>query len=79
MNAPDHSITSAEVAESPDVTVTDEASVKRAVKATMLGNAIEWFDFGVYAYLATTIGKVFFRGRKTLGLVADWIVWISMR
>nr|WP_271210105.1 MFS transporter [Rhodococcus wratislaviensis]GLK35116.1 MFS transporter [Rhodococcus wratislaviensis] len=60
MNAPDHSITSAEVAESPDVTVTDEASVKRAVKATMLGNAMEWFDFGVYAYLATTIGKVFF-------------------
>ena len=36
------------------------ASVKRAVKATMLGNAMEWFDFGVYAYLATTIGKVFF-------------------
>ena len=26
----------------------------------MLGNAMEWFDFGVYAYLATTIGKVFF-------------------
>ncbi|WP_072687856.1 MFS transporter [Rhodococcus marinonascens] len=60
MNAPDHSITSAELADSPDVTVTDQASVSRAVKATMLGNAMEWFDFGVYAYLATTIGKVFF-------------------
>ncbi|RVW05519.1 MFS transporter [Rhodococcus xishaensis] len=42
------------------VTVTDGAAVKRAVMATMLGNAMEWFDFGVYAYLATTIGQVFF-------------------
>ncbi|WP_419994370.1 MFS transporter [Streptomyces boninensis] len=42
------------------VTVTDEGTVKRAVRATMLGNAMEWFDFGVYAYLAVTIGKVFF-------------------
>ncbi|WP_419998250.1 glycine betaine/L-proline transporter ProP [Streptomyces boninensis] len=43
-----------------DVTVTPEPSVKRAVKATMLGNAMEWYDFGVYAYLAVIIGKVFF-------------------
>lgn len=60
MTAPENSISALEVAESPDVCVTDNASVKRAVKATMLGNAMEWFDFGVYAYLATTIGKVFF-------------------
>ncbi|MDV6269038.1 MFS transporter [Rhodococcus globerulus] len=60
MTTPENSISALEVAESPDVTVTDDASVKRAVKATMLGNAMEWFDFGVYAYLATTIGKVFF-------------------
>ncbi|NLE80517.1 MAG: MFS transporter, partial [Rhodococcus sp.] len=60
MNAPDRSITAEEIANSSEVTVTDEPAVKRAVKATMLGNAMEWFDFGVYAYLATTIGKVFF-------------------
>lgn len=60
MTTPEVSISALEVAESPDVTVTDDAAVKRAVKATMLGNAMEWFDFGVYAYLATTIGKVFF-------------------
>ena len=60
MTTPENSISALEVAESPDVCVTNNASVKRAVKATMLGNAMEWFDFGVYAYLATTIGKVFF-------------------
>ncbi|MGW6062261.1 glycine betaine/L-proline transporter ProP [Streptomyces sp. NPDC055189] len=43
-----------------DITVTEEAQVKRAVKATALGNAMEWYDFGVYAYLAVIIGKEFF-------------------
>jgi MFS transporter, MHS family, proline/betaine transporter len=43
-----------------DVTVTDERTVHRAVKAAALGNAMEWFDFGIYSYLADTIGDVFF-------------------
>ncbi|MFK4596047.1 glycine betaine/L-proline transporter ProP [Streptomyces pristinaespiralis] len=43
-----------------DITVTDEAAVRRAVKAASLGNAMEWFDFGIYSYLAVTIGHVFF-------------------
>ncbi|WP_407552809.1 MFS transporter [Streptomyces sp. Pv4-95] len=45
-----------------DITITDEKVVKRAVKAAALGNAMEWFDFGIYSYLAVTIGKVFFPG-----------------
>ncbi|WP_069811144.1 MFS transporter [Streptomyces sp. TP-A0874] len=45
-----------------DITVTDTHSVKRAVKAAALGNAMEWFDFGIYSYLAVTIGHVFFPG-----------------
>lgn len=43
-----------------DVIVVDAKAAKRTVFVTSLGNAIEWFDFGVYAYLAVTIGKVFF-------------------
>ncbi|MBZ4318551.1 MFS transporter [Streptomyces huiliensis] len=43
-----------------DITVTDERLVRRAVKAAALGNAMEWFDFGVYSYLAVVIGDVFF-------------------
>ncbi|UNO43639.1 glycine betaine/L-proline transporter ProP [Streptomyces sp. MST-110588] len=43
-----------------DVTVTDRPLVRRAVTAAALGNTMEWFDFGVYAYLAATMGKVFF-------------------
>ncbi|OON82602.1 glycine betaine/L-proline transporter ProP [Streptomyces tsukubensis] len=43
-----------------DITVADQKKVRRAVTAAALGNTMEWFDFGVYAYLAGTLGKVFF-------------------
>lgn len=43
-----------------DITVIDNDMLKRAVGAAALGNAMEWFDFGVYSYLAVIIGKVFF-------------------
>ncbi|MEW1796878.1 MULTISPECIES: glycine betaine/L-proline transporter ProP [Streptomyces] len=56
-----------------DVTVTDEAAVRRAVKAAALGNAMEWFDFGIYSYLALTIGRVFFpTGNDTTELLSSF-------
>ncbi|WP_437050130.1 MFS transporter [Streptomyces sp. enrichment culture] len=45
-----------------DVQVVERPLLKRAVGASALGNCMEWFDFGVYSYLAATIGKVFFPG-----------------
>lgn len=45
-----------------DITIVDTDTAKKAVVATALGNAMEWFDFGIYSYLAVTIGKVFFSG-----------------
>ncbi|MDR9086644.1 glycine betaine/L-proline transporter ProP [Burkholderia multivorans] len=43
-----------------DITIVDRAVLKRAVGAMAFGNAMEWFDFGVYSYIAVTLGKVFF-------------------
>ena len=43
-----------------DITVIDKAKVKKAVTAASLGNAMEWFDFGVYGFVAYALGKVFF-------------------
>lgn len=43
-----------------DINVVDSKVAKQTVLVTSLGNAMEWFDFGLYAYLAVTIGKVFF-------------------
>ncbi|MEU2854367.1 MFS transporter [Streptomyces syringium] len=55
-----------------DITVTDEKTVRRAVKAAALGNAMEWFDFGIYSYLAVTIGDVFFpSGNDTVRLLSS--------
>ncbi|WP_308016885.1 MFS transporter [Pseudonocardia sp. ICBG162] len=42
------------------VTVTEPATMRRAVAAAAVGNITEWFDFGVYGYLATTIEAEFF-------------------
>ncbi|MEU6478681.1 glycine betaine/L-proline transporter ProP [Streptomyces sp. NPDC047017] len=56
-----------------DITVTDESAVRRAVKAASLGNAMEWFDFGIYSYLAVTIGHVFFpSGNGTVQLLSSF-------
>src|SRR5579884_3456276 len=46
----------------PDVTITDEKTMRRAVAAAAIGNVTEWYDFGVYAYLVPTLTKVFFSG-----------------
>jgi MHS family proline/betaine transporter-like MFS transporter len=60
-------------AKTPGTTVTDPALVKRAVKAAALGNAMEWFDFGVYSYIAVTLGKVFFpSGNPTAQLLSTF-------
>ncbi|MDX2395533.1 glycine betaine/L-proline transporter ProP [Streptomyces sp. DK15] len=56
-----------------DITVTDDRAVKRAVKAASLGNAMEWFDFGIYSYLAVTLGQVFFpSGSGTTQLLSSF-------
>jgi MFS transporter, MHS family, proline/betaine transporter len=35
---------------------------RRAVSAAVIGNVLEWYDFGVYGFVAVIIGKNFFPG-----------------
>ncbi|HHY39743.1 MAG TPA: MHS family MFS transporter [Syntrophaceticus sp.] len=50
--------------------------LKRAVFAASIGNAIEWFDYASYGYLATVIASVFFPpGDRTLALLATFAVF----
>ncbi|MBA0049626.1 MFS transporter [Streptomyces sp. AJS327] len=60
-----------------DVTVTDEPTVRRATTAAAVGNAMEWFDFGIYSYLAVTIGKVFFPGDDGTQLLASFTAFAA--
>ncbi len=39
---------------------TEHRATRKAVTAAAIGNATEWYDFGVYSYLAVTIGLVFY-------------------
>jgi MFS transporter, MHS family, proline/betaine transporter len=39
---------------------TSPTTLRRAVAATGIGNFMEWFDFAVYGFVATSIGRVFF-------------------
>ncbi|UFU13268.1 MFS transporter [Curtobacterium sp. C1] len=42
-----------------DVTVVDKSMMRRAVSGMVVGNTMEWYDVGVYGYLAVTMGQVF--------------------
>ncbi|CAG8863352.1 Proline/betaine transporter [Pseudomonas fluorescens] len=43
-----------------DITIVDDAKMRKAITAAALGNAMEWFDFGVYGFVAYVLGQVFF-------------------
>jgi MHS family proline/betaine transporter-like MFS transporter len=45
-----------------DITIVDDVKMRKAITAAALGNAMEWFDFGVYGFVANVLGKVFFPG-----------------
>jgi MHS family proline/betaine transporter-like MFS transporter len=42
-----------------DVTIVDKSMMRRAVGGMVVGNTMEWYDVGVYGYLAVTMGRVF--------------------
>lgn len=44
----------------PPPPTVDSSTLKRAVIAGIIGHFVEWYDYGVYAYVATTLAVVFF-------------------
>ncbi|GAA1709570.1 glycine betaine/L-proline transporter ProP [Isoptericola hypogeus] len=42
-----------------DITVVDGAMLKKTIGGTAVGNLMEWYDVGIYGYLAVTMGAVF--------------------
>lgn len=61
-----------------DVILVERSTLNRAVGAAALGNAMEWFDFGVYGYLAITLGHVFFpTGNPAAQLIATFATFTA--
>src|SRR5215470_10395091 len=55
---------------------TTTAENRKAVVAGTIGNVLEWYDFGVYGYLATTMSQLFFPGEdKTISLLKAFAVF----
>ncbi len=50
-------------------TAVDKATLHRAIGASAMGNAVEWFDYGAYAYLTDHIAKSLFPSNT------DGILW----
>jgi len=44
----------------PAIEQVDPATLKKVIVAAAIGNFVEWFDFAVYGFLATTIAQQFF-------------------
>ena len=47
-----------------EIRVTDHVNMRRSIEGTAIGNFMEWYDFGVYGYIATTIAQVFYPGNS---------------
>ncbi|WP_460802027.1 MFS transporter [Microbacterium sp. GXF6406] len=45
-----------------DVLVVKKSRIRTAISGTVVGNFMEWFDFGIYGYLAITMAAVFTEG-----------------
>lgn len=48
--------------------------MRRSIAGTAIGNFMEWYDFGVYGFLATTIARVFYPtdSSSAAGLIATF-------
>jgi MFS transporter, MHS family, proline/betaine transporter len=54
----------------------EELSYQRAITAGVIGNVLEWYDFGVYGYLVPTISALFFpSGDPTVSLLLTFAVF----
>ncbi|MGZ4563882.1 MAG: MFS transporter, partial [Mycobacterium sp.] len=42
--------------------------MRQTIIGTAIGNFMEWYDFGVYGYIATTLAQVFYPGKSVSGV-----------
>ncbi len=51
------------------------SKITRVVIASIVGNVLEWFDFGVFAFLAPTIGNILSLLSACCGLRVSGRLW----
>ena len=51
-----------------------ESTVKRAIIAGIIGHFVEWYDYGIYAYVAVYLAQAFFNGSSLTPVFATFAV-----
>ena len=67
----------AHLTDSKDFSPEQKKHLRQAIMGSALGNAVEWFDYAVYGYLAVYMSQVFFggdQGGKGLGLFYTFVI-----
>ncbi|WP_291279533.1 MFS transporter [Galactobacter sp.] len=68
--------------DSEEITRVPKSVLHKAIAASAMGNAVEWFDYGVYAIASTYIAHNFFPGdadKATLAVMATFAVSFLVR
>jgi MFS transporter, MHS family, proline/betaine transporter len=61
-----------------DVTPPDASTLRRVIAGASIGNAVEWFDFAIYGFLATYIAAHFFpAGNDTAALLNTFAIFAA--
>jgi MHS family proline/betaine transporter-like MFS transporter len=56
--------------------ISQQAQTRRAVRAAVIGNVLEWYDFSVYAFVAVIIARKFFpQGDEVTGLLSTFLAY----
>jgi MHS family proline/betaine transporter-like MFS transporter len=57
-----------------EIRVADPAGLRRSILGAAIGNVLQWYDVGVYGYIATTIAQVFYPGNtaSAVNLIATF-------
>ena len=54
------------------------AAIRKAIVGASIGNAVEWFDFAIYGFLATFIAANFFpSGDDTAALLSTFAIFAA--
>lgn len=49
------------------------AQTRAVIAAGMIGNVLEWYDFAIYGYFASAIGRQFFPLARAITYRIDWL------
>lgn len=66
----------ADLTDGKDMPPEERKELRKAIAGSALGNAVEWFDYAVYGYLAVYMVRIFFgeQGQNGLGLFAVFAI-----